>query len=80
MNLARERAGISPKRHVEIVEYPKRKFINFDALFKKSGPLGWLAKDTVEDRTDYELEYLRRISSQPGAPIPMIPPEYLFLE
>jgi protease-4 len=80
LNLARERAGISPKRHVEIVEYPKRKLINFDALFKKSGPLGWLAKETVEDKTDYELDYLRRISNQPGAPIPMIPPEYLFLE
>lgn len=80
LNLARERARISPKRHVEIVEYPKRKLINLEALFKTSGPFGWIAKNTIEDKMDYELGYFRRISSQPGLPIPMVPPEKLFLE
>lgn len=77
IKLAKERANISPKRYVEIVEYPKRKFIDFDALFKRSGPFGWLMKNKIENKADYELEVFKRMSRQSGMPLYMIPPEYM---
>ncbi len=77
LTLAKERAGLSPNRYVEIVEYPKRKFINFDALFKRSGPFGWLMKNKIENSADYELEILRRMNRQSGEFLFMVPPEYI---
>jgi protease-4 len=80
LKLARERAKLSPKRHVEIVEYPKRKFINLDELFKPSSPLGWLSRNKVEDDVNYELDFYQRMSTHPGQPLYMVPPEYMFVE
>jgi len=77
LTLAKERAGLSPNRYIEIVEYPKRKFINFDALFKRSGPFGWLMKHDIENNSDYELEVLRRMSQKSGEFLFMLPPEYI---
>ena len=80
LKLARERAKLSPKRYVEVVEYPKRKFINFDDLFKSRGPLGWFTRTKIEDSAGYELDVLQRMSAHPTEPLFMVPPEYLFLE
>lgn len=80
LKLARERAKISPKRYVEIVEYPKRKFINFEDLFKSRGPLGWFTRTKIEDSAGYELDVLQRMSNHPTEPLFMVPPEHLFLE
>jgi protease-4 len=77
LTLAKERAGLSPNRYVEIVEYPKRKFVNFDALFKSSGPFSWLTKNKIENSADYELEVLRRMNRQSGELLFMLPPEYI---
>jgi protease-4 len=79
LKLARERAKLSPKRYVEIVEYPKRKWINLDDLFKV-GPFGWMSRSKVEDAGAYELDIIQRMSAHPAMPLYMVPPEYLFLE
>ncbi|MBM3324103.1 MAG: signal peptide peptidase SppA, partial [Calditrichaeota bacterium] len=80
LKLAREKAKLSPKRYVEIVEYPKRKVVNFETIFKTSGPIGWFSRGKVEDGAQYELEVMERMSAHPGQPLFMVPPEYLFLE
>ncbi|MFH1010565.1 MAG: S49 family peptidase, partial [bacterium] len=80
LKLARERTKLSPKRYVEIVEYPKRKFINFEDFFKSSGSLGWFSRSKVEDGAQYELEVMQRMSAHPAEPLFMVPPEYLFVE
>lgn len=79
---AKEQAGYKPNRRVEIVEYPKPPLINFNRLFAPSSPLGMILarSDDTETTTsvissDYELSLLRRISTQGGEPVVMVPPE-----
>ncbi|MBU1985560.1 S49 family peptidase, partial [bacterium] len=79
---ARSEAELPVKgRAVEVVEYPKRSWVNPDNFVSTSGPMSllgyWLGirpgQENVLDK-DYELRYYRRISQNPGQPLFMVNP------
>jgi len=82
IDYAREAAGIPASRKIEVIEYPRRGWINWDRIFESSSPIGMLfglGKQTKLDPplldTDYEYKVLEHITERPGEPIYMIPPE-----
>jgi protease IV len=75
------------KDKFSVLEYPRRSWFNFEDFGQPPTAVGTIAKFFLGDRvaeekptSDYELAVLRRISSNPGMPLPMLSPEDLPLE
>lgn len=81
---AKRESGFHPRRKVEIVEYPKRSWINFDRLFgSKRTTLEASLDGSLEEgdlftlERDYESTVLRRYVENRGMPLYLLPPELL---
>ena len=86
VDYARAEAKLT-KGKFAIEEYPRRSWFNFEDFGQPPTAVGVAAKllfgehATSEKPTaDYELAVLRRISANPGLPLPMLSPEDMPLE
>lgn len=86
---AKQSAGFSKKEKVQVIEYPKQEWINFDRLFGQASPmsiiasrLGLLSKQAqpVEAEMDYSLHVIEQYAKFRGTPLFMLPPEDMFDE
>lgn len=78
-------AGIPDREKVEIVEYPRAEWINWDRLFAPASPLGMvgyrlglLSHPDMQamEEAPYGLKVMQAYSRNPGRPLFMLPPEH----
>jgi protease-4 len=81
---ARQRTGLTHRRHVKIGEYPKRGLFALDELMSPMSPFGMLSrlfgqKASVDVspawKSNYEWRVLEKMAQSPGKPLLMVPPE-----
>ncbi len=86
---AKQKAGISKREKIRIVEYPKPSLINFDRLFAPASPLGLIGyrigllgqQESLESNAiPYGLQVLQTYAKRPGQPLFMLPPESMLDE
>jgi protease-4 len=71
--VAKETAGISGNQRIRLIELPKRGLFNPEIL------LPILTGMKVQKKeTDYFMEYIRMIAENPGHPLPILPPDWIF--
>ena len=78
---ARAQTNLTGKRHVKVVEYPRRSLFGFDSSASMS-PIGLLSKlvggdapSTKALASDYELRVLQKVSTSKGRPLLLTPPQ-----
>lgn len=86
---AKQKAGISKRERIRIVEYPRAELVNFGRLFGQPSPMSFLAqrlglvtnRGTNEDsETDYTFDVLENYARYGGRPLYMLPPEDMVSE
>jgi protease-4 len=81
LTYAKRQTHLDGKR-VNIVEYPRREWMNLGGLTEPTSPIGLLTrllgKDTATPKSsEYELHVLEKIGEHRGQPLLMVPPEDL---
>ncbi|MBK6764736.1 MAG: S49 family peptidase [bacterium] len=81
---AKSSAGIPVHEKVEIIEYPRAEWINWDRLFAPASPLGMVGfrlgllshpDAQAAEETPYGLQVMQAYIQYPGRPLFMLPPE-----